>query len=57
MNSEGNCFGKTGGGSHDAFNTPLDEKGFSILTGMSRGDGKEMKFTLVGLETYHLEFA
>ena len=36
MNSKGNCRGCTGG-DKDCFNTPVDENGFSILTGMSKG--------------------
>ena len=53
MNSDGNCYGRTGGEICDCFNTPVDVNGFSILTGMSkRGGGKDEFFTLVGLETY-----
>ena len=37
MNSDKNCFGYTGGGPDDRFNTPVDANGFSILTGMSKG--------------------
>ena len=52
MNSDGNCLGYTGGVSGDCFNTPVDVNGFSILTGMSKGDDKDRYFTLVALETY-----
>ena len=53
MNSDGNCFGYTGGGACDCFNTPVDVNGFIILTGMSKGaSGKDRFFTLVALETY-----
>jgi hypothetical protein len=38
MNSDGNCYGLTGGVKWDCFNIPVDENGFSILTGMSKGD-------------------
>ena len=57
MNSDENCRGFTGGVESDCFNTPVDENGFSILTGMSkggfdRGNNKDRFFTLVALETY-----
>ena len=37
MNSDNNCIGYTGGGSDDCFNTPVDQHGYSILTGQSKG--------------------
>ena len=57
MNSDENCFGYTGGVEGDCFNTPVDRKGFSILTGMSKGGwdsgkNKDRFFSLVALETY-----
>jgi len=54
MNSDGNCYGRTGGVDGDCFNTPVDANGFSILTGMSKGGlfDKDRFFSLVALETY-----
>ena len=54
MNSDyENCYGVTGGGEYDCFNTPVDKNGFSILTGMSNSRfGNDIYFKLVGIETY-----
>ena len=58
MNAPNNCYGNTGGGEKDCFNTPLDSEGFSILTGETKGDAEETRhFTLEALETYKITYA
>ena len=53
MNSDNNCVGFTGGGSDECFNTPVDQHGYSILTGQSKGkSGNDCRWTLDALETY-----
>ena len=57
INASNNCGGRTqGGDGGDCFNVPHDEKGYSILTGCTRGFKQEKSFTLAALETYKIEF-
>ncbi len=57
MDSENNFFGCTGGGANDCFNTPVDQDGYSILTGETKGarDPEDLS-TLVALQTYKVRY-
>jgi len=56
MNSDKAAIGYTNH-SVDCFNTPLDQNGKSILTGMSKGTSNpDCYFKLVALETYQVEY-